>query len=84
MRAWNDPGAVRADRSSRVQDSDVAASNSTADIRKIGQNGLNYQDDINMKSTNSNFGIKGEEDLGNRRRRSSRLSLNTTLPNPAA
>jgi predicted porin len=46
-------------------DSDVASTSGTTNIQKIAQDGQGYTDDINMESTNSNFGIKGEEDLGN-------------------
>jgi len=46
-------------------DSDVGADNGTRLSKKIGQNGLSYEDDINMTSNTSAFGIKGSEDLGN-------------------
>jgi predicted porin len=53
------------DLSLNATDSDVASLSGTNDIQKVAQDGQGYSDDINMKSTNSNFGIKGEEDLGN-------------------
>ncbi len=46
-------------------DSDVGSVPPGTDIQKVAQSGVGYKDDVNMKSTNSNIGIKGEEDLGN-------------------
>jgi predicted porin len=53
------------DLSLNASDSDVESATGTTDIRKVGQDGQGYENDVNMESTNSNFGIKGEEDLGN-------------------
>jgi predicted porin len=53
------------DLSLNASDSDVESATGTTDIRKVGQDGNSYENDVNMASTNSNFGIKGEEDLGN-------------------
>jgi predicted porin len=52
------------DLSLNASDSDVKSA-ADPDIRKIAQDGQTYRNDTNMESTNSNFGIKGEEDLGN-------------------
>jgi predicted porin len=52
------------DLSLDATDSDVESATGTNDIQKVAQDGQTYRNDVNMKSTNSNFGIKGEEDLG--------------------
>ena len=65
----------------------------SADVKLYGQIDLsldatdsdapNYQDDINMNSNQSAFGIKGSEDLGNGMSAFFKLEYQTIRPNPA-